>query len=33
MKLGTETDVTGPGDGYVKNWLHAFSVSLGVTVR
>jgi hypothetical protein len=30
---GTETDVTGPGDGYVKNWLHAFSVSLGVTVR
>ena len=30
---GTGTDDPGPGDGYVKNWLHAFSVSLGVTVR
>ena len=30
---GTDTDDPGPGDGYVKNWLHAFSVSLGVTVR
>jgi hypothetical protein len=30
---GTDTSDTGPGDGYVKNWLHAFSVSLGVTVR
>ena len=30
---GTETDDPGPGDGYVKNWLHAFSVSLGVTLR
>jgi hypothetical protein len=30
---GTSTDDPGPGDGYVKNWLHAFSVSLGVTVR
>jgi len=30
---GTSTDDPGPGDGYVKNWLHAFSVSLGITVR
>ena len=30
---GTDTDDPGPGDGYVKNWLHAFSVSLGVTIR
>jgi hypothetical protein len=30
---GTDEDDPGPGDGYVKNWLHAFSVSLGVTVR
>ena len=30
---GTDTDDPGPGDGYTKNWLHAFSVSLGVTVR
>jgi hypothetical protein len=30
---GTDESDPGPGDGYVKNWLHAFSVSLGVTVR
>jgi len=30
---GTATDYVGPGDGYTKNWLHAFSVSLGVTLR
>jgi hypothetical protein len=30
---GTQTNYTGPGDGYVKNWLNAFSVSLGVNVR
>ena len=30
---GTSTDYVGPGDGYTKNWLHAFSVSLGVTLR
>ncbi|MBN1837100.1 MAG: hypothetical protein JW820_14690, partial [Spirochaetales bacterium] len=30
---GTSTDYEGPGDGYTKNWLHAFSVSLGVTLR
>jgi hypothetical protein len=30
---GTDTDDPGPGDGYVKNWLHAYSVSLGVTIR
>jgi hypothetical protein len=30
---GTQTDDTGPGDGYTKNWLHAYSVALGLTVR
>lgn len=30
---GTNTDDPGPGDGYTKNWLHAFCVSVGVTVR
>jgi hypothetical protein len=31
--VGTEEDFPGPGDGYVRNWLHTVSVSLGVTVR
>jgi len=30
---GTDTDDPVPEYGYVKNWLHSFSVSLGVTVR
>jgi hypothetical protein len=30
---GTSTDYVPPADGYTKNWLHAFSVSLGVTLR
>lgn len=28
---GTSPDFTGPGDGYVKNWLHFFSASCGIT--
>jgi hypothetical protein len=31
--VGTEEDFPGPGDGFVRNWLHTVSVSLGVTVR
>jgi hypothetical protein len=30
---GTQTDAVPPSDGYTKNWLQAFSVSLGVTLR
>lgn len=30
--VGTDDDSTGPGDGYVKNWLHFVTVSLGITV-
>jgi hypothetical protein len=30
---GTATDDTGPGDGYTRNWLHTYAVSIGVTVR
>jgi hypothetical protein len=29
--VGTNTDETGPGDGYVKNWLHFYTVTLGAT--
>ncbi len=27
--VGTNTDDEGPGDGYVKNWLHFFTVTVG----
>ncbi len=27
--VGTSEDETGPGDGYVKNWLHFGTVTLG----
>jgi len=30
---GTATDDTGPGDGYTKNWLHTYAVSIGVSMR
>jgi hypothetical protein len=30
---GTSSKTTSPGDGYTKNYLHAFSVSLGVQMR
>jgi hypothetical protein len=29
--VGTNEDDTGPGDGYVKNWLHFFTVTTGFT--
>jgi hypothetical protein len=29
--VGTSTDDTGPGDGYVENWLHFITVTLGAT--
>ncbi|MBD3319604.1 MAG: hypothetical protein GF350_00750 [Chitinivibrionales bacterium] len=29
--VGTNTDETGPGDGYVKNWLHFLIVTLGAS--
>ena len=31
--VGTNTDNEGPGDGYVKNWLHFITVTLGGTWR
>ncbi len=31
--VGTNTDDVGPGDGYVKNWLHFFTVTLGSRIR
>ncbi len=31
--VGTESNPTGPGDGYVKNWLHFSTLTLGFTVR
>ncbi len=30
---GGSSDDSGPGDGYTKNWLHSFSVSVGASVR
>jgi hypothetical protein len=30
--VGTSTDRPGPGDGYVRNWLHFLTVTLGVNV-
>jgi hypothetical protein len=30
--VGTDTGNTGPGDGYVKNWLHFITVTLGATI-
>ena len=30
---GGSSDDSGPGDGYTKNWLHTFGVSVGVNVR
>ncbi len=27
--VGSNSDETGPGDGYVKNWLHFFTTSVG----
>jgi len=29
--VGTSSDLTGPGDGYVRNWLHFMTVSCGFT--
>ncbi len=29
--VGTDPDFTGPGDGYVKNWLHFLTVTTGFT--
>lgn len=31
--VGTDNDDTGPGDGYVKNWLHFMTVSLGYSIQ
>mgnify|MGYP000418242777 CR=1 FL=1 len=31
--VGTDPDSEGPGDGYVSNWLHFFTVSLGAKYR
>ncbi|MBN1271391.1 MAG: hypothetical protein JXB26_03900 [Candidatus Aminicenantes bacterium] len=30
--VGTSEDETGPGDGYVKNWLHFLTVTVGISV-
>jgi len=29
--VGTNSDDTGPGDGYVKNWLHFFTITVGLS--
>ena len=29
--VGTDSDETGPGDGYVKNWLHFLTVTVGAS--
>jgi hypothetical protein len=31
--VGTSEDDPGPGDGYVENWLHFITVTLGATIR
>lgn len=31
--VGTNDDVTGPGDGYTKNWIHTAALSVGFTLR
>jgi hypothetical protein len=31
--VGTDNDHEGPGDGYIKNWLHFITVSLGLSLN